>query len=129
MHADPYWQEPEAASSARVWQIGAIGEADTLDPGLDDRLRRAAPCCRSRGRKARGQCAPRANPDRTEIIATSARMRAVLEELAQVAATDATVLILGETGTGKELVARAVHEQSRGAAADGRGELRRHPRT
>jgi len=39
-------------------------------------------------------------------------LRAVLEQVRQVAATDATVLLLGETGTGKELLARAVHAAS-----------------
>ena len=39
--------------------------------------------------------------------------RALLEQIEQVAASDAAVLIVGETGTGKELVARDVHEQSR----------------
>jgi formate hydrogenlyase transcriptional activator len=46
------------------------------------------------------------------IIGSSAGMQAVLRELAQVAASDVTVLLLGETGTGKELLARALHERS-----------------
>ena len=47
-----------------------------------------------------------------EIITQSQNFAKVLEEVEQVAATDATVLILGETGTGKELLARAVHSIS-----------------
>jgi formate hydrogenlyase transcriptional activator len=47
-----------------------------------------------------------------EIIGRSAALTKVLHLVEQVAATDATVLILGETGTGKELVARAVHHLS-----------------
>jgi transcriptional regulator with GAF, ATPase, and Fis domain len=43
-------------------------------------------------------------------------LRAVLHEIAAVAATDATVLVLGESGTGKELAAQAIHQQSRRAA-------------
>ena len=39
-------------------------------------------------------------------------MQSVLHDIEQVAATDANVLILGENGTGKELVARAIHNQS-----------------
>lgn len=46
------------------------------------------------------------------IISQSTRFKRVLEQVEQVAATDATVLILGETGTGKELLARAVHNLS-----------------
>jgi transcriptional regulator of acetoin/glycerol metabolism len=48
-----------------------------------------------------------------EIVGTSAPIRAVLAEVSQVAPTDSTVLITGETGTGKELVARAIHRGSR----------------
>ncbi|HWH77380.1 MAG TPA: sigma 54-interacting transcriptional regulator, partial [Candidatus Binatus sp.] len=48
-----------------------------------------------------------------EIIGQSASVRALLRKLEQVAPTDATVLIRGETGTGKELLARAVHDRSR----------------
>jgi transcriptional regulator with GAF, ATPase, and Fis domain len=47
-----------------------------------------------------------------EIIGASGALKAVMEKVEQVAPTDATVLILGETGTGKELISRAVHERS-----------------
>jgi formate hydrogenlyase transcriptional activator len=47
-----------------------------------------------------------------EIIGESAGLKRVLKQVEQVAPTDATVLILGETGTGKELIARAIHNLS-----------------
>jgi PAS domain S-box-containing protein len=47
-----------------------------------------------------------------EIIGTSAAIRKVLQAVEKVAATDATVLVTGETGTGKELIARAIHNLS-----------------
>ena len=47
-----------------------------------------------------------------EVIGRSAAIRAVLRQIEIVAPTDSTVLICGETGTGKELVARAIHERS-----------------
>jgi len=46
------------------------------------------------------------------IVARSASMRTVLEQIARVAPTDASVLIEGESGTGKEVVAQAIHELS-----------------
>src|SRR6266566_3190910 len=46
------------------------------------------------------------------IVGRSPALRSVLEQIKMVAPTDATVLICGETGTGKELIARAVHNQS-----------------
>ena len=46
------------------------------------------------------------------IVGRSSALRSVLEQIKMVAPTDATVLICGETGTGKELIARAVHNQS-----------------
>jgi hypothetical protein len=50
-----------------------------------------------------------------EIIGNSLSLRRVVEAVEQVAPTDATVLIIGETGTCKELIARAIHERSRRA--------------
>src|SRR6202050_4881517 len=47
------------------------------------------------------------------IVGTSAPLKTVLQEVSLVAPTETTVLILGETGTGKELIARAIHDQSK----------------
>src|SRR5262245_29386230 len=47
------------------------------------------------------------------IVGQSSALRRVLKLVEMVAASDATVLLLGETGTGKELIARAIHEKSR----------------
>jgi PAS domain S-box-containing protein len=47
-----------------------------------------------------------------EIVGSSTALKAVLSRIAKVAPTDSTVLITGETGTGKELIARAVHKRS-----------------
>jgi formate hydrogenlyase transcriptional activator len=47
-----------------------------------------------------------------EIIGTSPALQAVISRVSKVAPTDSTVLITGETGTGKELVARAIHRRS-----------------
>ena len=48
-----------------------------------------------------------------EIIGSSEVLRQVLVQVSKVAPTDSTVLILGETGTGKELIARAIHRRSK----------------
>jgi formate hydrogenlyase transcriptional activator len=47
-----------------------------------------------------------------EIVGSSAPLQRVLGQVAKVAGTDSTVLIFGETGTGKELIARAIHRRS-----------------
>jgi formate hydrogenlyase transcriptional activator len=47
-----------------------------------------------------------------EVVGSSEGLRRVLSQVARVAPTESTVLILGETGTGKELIARAIHRQS-----------------
>ena len=51
-----------------------------------------------------------------EIVGTSAALKAALSRVIKVAATDSTVLLTGETGTGKELVARAIHRRSNRSA-------------
>jgi len=48
-----------------------------------------------------------------EIVGVSPALNAVLARVAKVAPTDSTVLVTGETGTGKELIARAIHKRSR----------------
>jgi formate hydrogenlyase transcriptional activator len=48
-----------------------------------------------------------------ELVGASASLRHVLAAIDKVAATDSTVLILGETGTGKELIAKAIHNKSK----------------
>jgi transcriptional regulator with GAF, ATPase, and Fis domain len=60
--------------------------------------------------------APRQEVDKAsmlgEIVGTSAGLRSTLSLVSKVAPTNATVLVTGETGTGKELVARAIHQRS-----------------
>ena len=48
----------------------------------------------------------------SELIGSSRKLVAILEDVKTVAATDCAVLIQGETGTGKELIAQAIHEAS-----------------
>src|SRR5258705_1999403 len=61
----------------------------------------------------------RAEIDRTsmseEIVGSSRELRRVLAQVEKVAPTDSTVLIFGETGTGKELIARSIHKRSKRA--------------
>jgi DNA-binding NtrC family response regulator len=55
----------------------------------------------------------RASHDFEEILGEAPALLRLLEQVGKVAATDSTVLIQGETGTGKELIARAIHSRSR----------------
>lgn len=58
----------------------------------------------------------RAGPSRSGIIGNSRAMQSIYKEIGRVAATAVTVLLRGETGTGKELVARAIYQHSQRAA-------------
>jgi len=55
----------------------------------------------------------RSNINFDEIVGHSAALKKVLDDVATVASSDSNVLVLGETGTGKELIARAIHRLSR----------------
>ena len=71
-----------------------------------------AECSALRGINLYLQEEVRAIRDGEELVGTSAALNQAMELVAQVAETDATVLINGETGTGKELIARAIHNLS-----------------
>lgn len=60
------------------------------------------------------RCSEQHDRDRefAQIVGSSAALESVLAEVERVAPTDSTVLVLGETGTGKELIARAIHNMS-----------------
>jgi formate hydrogenlyase transcriptional activator len=62
--------------------------------------------------KLSAEDATRGETNSTEIVGNSPALRRVLELVEKVAAWDSTVLLLGETGTGKELVAHAIHRRS-----------------
>jgi formate hydrogenlyase transcriptional activator len=66
---------------------------------------------RNRLEKIEGE-ATEATQDFEEIVGSSVPLKRMMSQVEVVAPTDATVLILGETGTGKELVARAIHRMS-----------------
>ena len=77
---------------------------------------------RTQDRTQRENLALREEVDKTsmfeEIVGTSPALQAVLMRVSKVAPSDSTVLITGETGTGKELIARAIHKRSpRGSRA------------
>jgi PAS domain S-box-containing protein len=102
----------------KVWMEPGRGEDGTIGParafGLDvtDRVLAEAERARLQEQNFYLQEEIKADHNFGQIIGRSPALRAVLDQVARVAPTDATVLVTGETGTGKELIARAVHSAS-----------------
>jgi PAS domain S-box-containing protein len=111
----PFAAEPWLLSALQIFAARAGAELERL---AADRLHRqaVAELEHARNRLQAENSYLRSEVDRqggfTEIIGESPAMRRTLQQIEQVAPTNSTVLILGETGTGKELVARAIHQRS-----------------
>jgi transcriptional regulator with GAF, ATPase, and Fis domain len=108
------WPHPLIARFERVGQVFAKALArgrteQQLRTALDD-LQHLRDQLQRDNVYLRDEIRERRNP--TQIVGTSAAIRRVLDLVGQVAPTSATVLLTGETGTGKERVAAAIHELS-----------------
>jgi PAS domain S-box-containing protein len=106
---------PVLAGAALFQEGGNEGVAFVLD--LSEQKRAEAEIKALKEQLYRENLALRDEVDRAsmfeEIVGTSKPLKTVLARIAKVAPTDSSVLINGETGTGKELIARAVHKRSR----------------
>jgi two-component system NtrC family response regulator len=103
---------PTAANTIEAMRLGAVDHL-AKPIGRDELAALIA-----RMLPAQGPAAPRTKPepDADELIGGSAAMRDVEKRIGLLADNDATLLITGETGAGKEVVARAIHRHGRRAA-------------
>ena len=84
------------------------------DPSFSTSFRHASACCHpTEVVDAEGHENSHKELGFEQIVGNSPALRHVLELVDRVASSDSTVLLLGETGTGKEVIARAVHDRSR----------------
>lgn len=105
-------------SSVPVLMLTGFGSVDSavqaLKLGADDYITKPADnqALRSKIRVILARRAPSLGHGADRIVGRSQQMRTVLRAIERVAPTESTVLVRGATGTGKELVARAIHEES-----------------
>ena len=100
------------ATAANTIEAMRLGAADHLTKPVDHaELRRVLDAMLA----SRAASVPPADPGAETFIGSSAAMRAVQKTIGRLADADATVLVTGETGSGKEVVARALHEHGRRA--------------
>jgi two-component system, NtrC family, response regulator AtoC len=103
-------------SAVEAMKLGAIDYLAKPLSGPDELRVIAAKALERRALRDEDQRKEVRKEERGGMIAADPAMVAVAEQIAKVAATDATVLLLGESGVGKEVAARAVHDQSRRAS-------------
>ncbi|NOX67750.1 MAG: AAA domain-containing protein [Gammaproteobacteria bacterium] len=114
IHEEIQWSEQllkdiELLSSLLSNVVNRMNVKKSLDDALDE-LRLARDRLQAENVYLRQEI--RSTHGFNELVGESKVLIKCLQQVAQVAETDTTVLVLGETGTGKELVARAVHERS-----------------
>ena len=99
---------------ATLSQVEAAGQQlyTLILRDIEERRRAEAEQGRLRGMTLYLEEEVRATHDVDDLVGESTALKSVMQSVRQVAATDATVLVMGETGTGKELIARAIHTLS-----------------
>jgi DNA-binding NtrC family response regulator len=109
------WTDPELAQKAiNRAAVSHLLAKPWTDDTLDEALRCLVPDAPDRSHlPAREEPAPISNAQFPRIVGRCAALQGLLELVRRVAQTDSTALITGETGTGKELIGRAIHEASR----------------
>jgi formate hydrogenlyase transcriptional activator len=105
------WENSVLSESAKLYHTERKYQADMLGGvTADSAFPTLPPTVASSGRQARNNTG--VNDGFEDIVGASRALREVLDLVRTVAPTDSTALIEGETGTGKELIARAIHEHS-----------------